>query len=388
MPVPQRPYEKTLEVLSDFYRRLSAEVIRFVSGLAVWDSLDDTRKERFAQALSNDLPGRAVTRYEELFRQLALDCPELAFWANAVDHQATRAQLGTVSTSLEGLQEVLGQIAQRRPADAWITGLARAHAAVLDRPILTARAALDGTSLPALGAAYVNPDFRVCDVGPPDPFATEGWWQERPVRTDLDAFLLGHLTSVHAVRAPLIVLGQPGSGKSVLTQVLAARLPPADFLAVRVALREAPAEADLQTQIEHTVRALTGESITWPELVHRARRALPVVMLDGFDELLQATGTSQTDYLLRVADFQEREASQGRPVAVLVTSRTAVADRARPAQSMIAVRLEPFNDRQVAQWLDVWNATNAAGFAGRGFAPSPPRPYLLTASWHPSLCCC
>ncbi|AZQ40005.1 hypothetical protein EJ357_46920 [Streptomyces cyaneochromogenes] len=372
MPVPQRPYEKTLEALSEFYRRLSGEVTRFVSGLALWDSLDDTRKERFAHTLSNDLPRAAVNRYEELFGQLALDCPEVAFWANFVDHQATRAQLETVSASLEGLQVALGQIAQRRPADAWITGLARAHAAVLDRPILTSRDALDGTSLPTLGAAYVNPDFRVCEVGPSDPFATESWWQELPVRGDLDAFLLGHLTSLQAVRAPLIVLGQPGSGKSVLTQVLAARLPPADFLVVRVALREAAADADLQTQIEQAVRSSTGESVHWPELVHRGRHALAVIMLDGFDELLQATGTSQTDYLLRVAAFQAREAGQGRPVAVLVTSRTAVADRARPAPGMIALRLEPFNDRQVTQWLEVWNTTNTAGFAARGLQPLAP----------------
>lgn len=369
MPVPQRPYEVTLQALSEFYQRLSGEVTRFVSGLVVWDSLDDTRRERFAQTLSNDLPGRAVTRYEELFRQLALDCPEVAFWANLVDHRATRAHLRTVSAGLEGLQEVLAQIAQRRPADAWITALARAHAAVLDRPILTSRDALDGVSLPVLGTAYVNPDFRVCDVGPSDPFATESWWQEQPVRADLEALLLGHLTSLQAVRAPLIVLGQPGSGKSVLTQVLAARLPPADFLVVRVILREAAADADLQTQIEQAVRASTGELVNWPELVHRAKGAMPVVMLDGFDELLQATGTSQTDYLLRVAEFQAREAGQGRPVAVLVTSRTAVADRARPARGMIAVRLEPFNDSQVAQWLQVWNATNAAGFAARGLHP-------------------
>ncbi|MEU5324460.1 hypothetical protein AB0G67_48295 [Streptomyces sp. NPDC021056] len=369
MPVPQRPYETTLEALSEFYRRLSGEVTRFVSGLAVWDGLDDTRKERFAQTLSNDLPGKAVDRYEELFMQLALECPEVAFWANLVDHQATRAQLGTVRASLEGLQEILAPIAQRRPADAWVTGLARAHAAVLNRPILTSRDALDGTILPLLGAAYLNPDFRVCDVGPSDPFATESWWQERPVRADLDAFLLGHLTSVQAVRVPLLVLGQPGSGKSVLTQVLAARLPPADFLVVRVVLREAIADADLQTQIEQAVRYSTGESVDWPELVHRGQCALPVIMLDGFDELLQATGTSQTDYLLRVAEFQTREASQGRPVAVLVTSRTAVADRARPVEGMIALRLEPFNDRQVAQWLEVWNTTNAAGFAARGLQP-------------------
>ncbi|MFI6494499.1 NACHT domain-containing protein [Streptomyces sp. NPDC050564] len=368
-PVPQRPYEATLEALADFYRRLSGEVTRFVSGLALWDRLDDTRRDHFSRTLTDELPERAVARYENLFRQLALDCPELAFWANLVDHQATRAQLRTLSAGLEGVGEALSQIVSGRSADAWITGLSRAHAAVLNRPILTSRDVLDGTSLPALGVAYVNPDYRVSEVGPSEQFATEDWWAERSVRGDLERFLVGHLTSPQAVRAPLIVLGQPGSGKSVLTQVLAARLPPADFLVVRVVLREAAADADLQTQIEHAVRAATGESVNWPELVHRGQGALPVVMLDGFDELLQATGTSQTDYLLRVADFQAREADQGRPVAVLVTSRTAVVDRARPAEGMIAVRLEPFNDSQVAQWLDVWNRTNADGFALREVRP-------------------
>ncbi|MFD9464233.1 hypothetical protein [Streptomyces sp. NPDC060027] len=63
--------------------------------------------------------------------RLALDCPEVAFWVNLVDHQATRARPGTVSASLEGLRELLAPIAERRPADAWIIALARAHATVL-----------------------------------------------------------------------------------------------------------------------------------------------------------------------------------------------------------------------------------------------------------------
>ncbi|GGS00190.1 hypothetical protein GCM10010252_43610 [Streptomyces aureoverticillatus] len=372
MPAPHRPYEATLDALRDFYRRLSVEVARFVRGMSVWDRLDDTRKSRFERTLSGEVPGRAVTRYEELFRQLALDCPEVAFWAGLMDHRATRAQLRTLTVGLEELGRVLAELAAHRPSDQWGAGLARAHAAALNRPILTSRDVLDGLSLPALGAAYVNPDFRVAEVGPADRFAEDSWWGERPVRTDLDHFLLGHLTSPRAVRAPLVVLGQPGSGKSVFTQVLAARLPAADFLAVRVELRDAAADADLQTQIEQAVRSATGESVTWPDLVRRAGGALPVVLLDGFDELLQATGVSQSDYLMKVADFQSREESQGRPVVVLVTSRTAVADRARPAEGMLALRLEPFSDGQVGRWLEVWNRTNADGFSARGLLPLAP----------------
>ena len=108
--------------------------------------------------------------------------------------------------------------------------------------------------------------------------------------------------------------------------MLAARLPAADFLVVRVPLREVPIELDLQDQIEHAVRRETGERITWPDLTRAAGGALPLVLLDGFDELLQVTGVSQSDYLLKIAEFQEREAVLDRPVAIVVTSRSAVAN--------------------------------------------------------------
>ena len=94
----------------------------------------------------------------------------------------------------------------------------------------------------------------------------------------------------------------------MLTQMLAARLPADKFLVVRVVLREVTADADLQTQIEDAIRLATGESLTWPDLARSAGGALPVVLLDGFDELLQATGVSQTDYLRKAAEFQTREA--------------------------------------------------------------------------------
>src|SRR5208282_4290108 len=144
--------------------------------------------------------------------------------------------------------------------------------------VLAAGDVPQGLQLPRLGDAYVNPDFRVASAGPTEQFAEESWWEEQPVRDDLEGFLFGYLTAPQAVRAPLLVLGQPGSGKSVLTQMLAARLPPAEFLVVRVVLREVAADADLQAQIEHAVRFATGEAVTWPDLARSAGDSLPVVL--------------------------------------------------------------------------------------------------------------
>jgi hypothetical protein len=367
VPAPQRPYEDTVAALGDFYRRLSEAVLGFLTGLAGWDRLDETRRDRFAAAVTGAVPGRAVARYEEAFRRLALDCPEVAFWANLVDHQATRQRLDRLGTGLAEVERVLAElVAERRPDDRRLA-LAQVYRAALDRPVLDSGDVPAEVRIPPLGDAYVDPDFRVVEIGPSDRPAEESWWDGHPVRSDLTGFLLGHLTAPAATAAPLLVLGQPGSGKSVLTKVLAARLPAADFLVVRVPLRDAPADADVQTQVEYGVRAACGETLSWPELARTAAGALPVVLLDGFHELLQATGITQSDYLQNVAAFQQREADRGRPVAVLVTTRTAVADRARPVPILVALRLEPFSPGQVERWLEVWNAHNARP----GFRPLP-----------------
>ncbi|WP_190113284.1 NACHT domain-containing protein [Streptomyces cinnamoneus] len=369
MPAPHLPYEQALDELRTWCEQLSGRLLFFVRGLAVWDGLDDTGREATRQALGDDLCARAVDRYEELFARLAVDVPEFAFWSSQVEHQGTRAELRQALAGMESL--LAGLWPARRPTDL-AAALSAAYRAVLDRPVLADGEVPTAMRLPTLGEGYFDPDFTVRPVAGQDGPAREEWWAGAPVRRDLTEYLAGAFTSPGTTAAPLVVLGQPGAGKSVLTKVLAARLPAAGFLPVRVALREVPAEADIQDQIECAVRAATGEPVSWPDLVRSAGGAMPVVLLDGFDELLQATGVSQSDYLVKVARFQQREADQGRPVIALVTSRTAVADRARYPHGAVALRLEPFRSEQIDSWLDGWNRSNASYFAAQGLAPLPP----------------
>ncbi|SHN39174.1 NACHT domain-containing protein [Cryptosporangium aurantiacum] len=362
LPGPDQSYEATLEALRACYRSLSGAVAGFVRGLAIWDGLNDTEKAACTSELTDALPARALVRYEDRVRQLALDCPEVGLWLNLVDHQATRV---VVRQGFDRLEQTLLALATGRLPDERRDALTRAYRADLDRAIASTGDIPDGLRLPSLLAGYVTPRFRAVRAWRDGQIAQESWWDDVPVRNDFEDFLAGFLTTPAATEAPLLVLGQPGSGKSVLTRMLAGSLPAGEFLVVRVVLRDVPADADLQAQIEDAIRAATGEELPWPALARTADGALGVVILDGFDELLQATGVSQSDYLQRVAAFQQREADQGRPVAVLVTTRTAVADRARPVTGMVAVRLEPFGESQVARWLEIWNGHNALALADR-----------------------
>ncbi|MEU0571406.1 hypothetical protein ABZ297_39250 [Nonomuraea sp. NPDC005983] len=363
VPAPQLPREELLVSLSARYQGFSYHLETLVRGLSCWDEWDDRRRQQVRDTLHTVLPARACRRYEELFRQLVADFPEVACWSDLIEHQATRAEIR------RGMADLLAELGSgRRPSDR-LRALVLANQAALDRPIVSAADVPAGMTIPLLRDGYVTPSFRVLPGDRDRRPADERSWEVLPRRDDLTGFLSGHLTLPQAVDAPLLVLGQPGAGKSVLTRMLAARLPAGEFLPVRVELRGVPADSDVLAQIEHAIRDALDETMSWPDLVHAAGGALPVVMLDGFDELLQATGVSQVDYLERVAQFQRRQADRGRALAVIVTSRSAVADRARVPRESPVLRLEPFDEGQVRQWTATWNEGNRAYFAGRGLLP-------------------
>ena len=249
--------------------------------------------------------------------------------------------------------------------------LSLAYGSALTEPITPAGDMPVGLEIPKLGEGYVDHRIRVAEVTSSSEPSRESWWAEVSIADNAYNFLSTYVTLPATLTAPVILLGQPGSGKSVLTRILAARFSVAGFLAVRVELRQAPADADLQDQIEFAIHSATGESAQWPELVESGDRALPVVIFDGFDELLQATGDAHNDFLLHVQEFQEREARLGRPLAVIVTSRTAVADRARIPPGTTAIRLEPFDREQVIAWLKIWAETNRLSLDRRGMKPLP-----------------
>jgi hypothetical protein len=350
IPVPSadRGYDRLLDDLRHWFGVLAGRLADHVTGLAVWDQADDRARRAFERELHDRLPGRAVEHYEEAVRRLAVDLPEFAIWMHHLDLRAS-------ARGLESLEAALLRATSHRDPVRHRAALAAAYRADLDRPILGGDAG--DLVMPTLGVAYVDSRFRVQAAGPGARPAEDDWWDTEP-RDDLAGFLGTYLTTPQSAGAPMLLLGQPGAGKSSLTRILAARLPAADYLVVRVALREVRAEAEIQDQVEQALRGAIGETVAWADLARDAGAAMPVILLDGFDELLQATGIHQSDYLQRVTAFQQREAVLGRPVAVIVTSRVAVADRARLPAGSLAVRLEPFDEPQLRRWSATWNEVN------------------------------
>jgi len=343
------------------FQKMSLRINGYLQAHAVWDTLTETGQDRLVSLLKDRIPADSAVRYQENLRRLSADCPEFGVWVNLQTHAATREQLATGLASLETLLAPLVGESVGHQQEA----LSRRYEADLAKPIIDTSSPESHLVLPSLGEGYVDHSYRLAITMP----VTSQDWNEYAPRDDLPNALVTYLMSDAAPYTPLLILGQPGSGKSVLTRIVAARLPAERFLAIRVELRRVDAEGDLQDYIESAIREQTGERVQWIRFATANPELTPVVLLDGFDELLQATGVAQTDFLLRIEKFQERERDQGRSIAVIVTSRTAVADRATLPADVPIIRLEPFDGEQIATWIHIWNRTNGASLADRGLKP-------------------
>ncbi|MGZ3142689.1 NACHT domain-containing protein [Lentzea chajnantorensis] len=289
-----------------------------------------------------DLSTATVGNYRSYYLQLQTDVPEFAVWAGQIAHAATHTSL----SRLERLLKV-GPGAVGRPSTEMIAELNRAE---LGRPVLDTSTDYGfPLTMPTVDQIFVSPHY-----------VPRGAADEPPSR-DLEFMLARHFTTADATTRPLVVLGQPGAGKSLLSRVLAARLSGSGYTVVLVRLRDVRANAAIADQIDQSLRAATHRRVGWPTLTEDAADTIRVVILDGLDELLRASPTDRLDYLHQVAEFQRVEAVLGRPVAVVVTSRTVVADRVEIPEGSPVVTIADFTDAQVRVWLSRWNRVNAGG---------------------------
>jgi hypothetical protein len=399
IPIPsaQTPFEEARKEVQAFYQDLAARLSSFVSGLSIHDEFNESQRRQSRDLIKDFLPKVAARRYVDSYIRLAVDCPEFFFWANLQDHSATRQALTNfrgenrknltelfvlaedTKIGLMGLRRALQRMEDHSHTFPYPEQISQSYQAIMDRPMvdISDEEAVRSITIPTFRASYINPHFRWSTIqGSVDNAATESWWEHRPIEEDLERFIASYITSVTATDSPLIVLGQPGAGKSVLMKVLAAHLRGPSFLPILVELRRVSANAPLLDQIEEAVRGVLKKRLDWADFVRSAPSALPVVLLDGLDELLQSTGLSRSDYLSQVRLFQRDEEEAGRRVAMLVSSRTVVADQVTIPIGSTVVRLEAFDQPQTKHWLTVWNSINKVYFERNSLQPLQPEVVL------------
>ncbi|WP_440901297.1 NACHT N-terminal helical domain 7-containing protein, partial [Actinosynnema sp.] len=308
-PSPSRGFQENLEHLARWVDTRAEETGHFFNGLVGGESTVRVFDEEFRELV--------LDRYQSHYLALAATAPEFVFWAVLGEHAATRvrierlnsefrAVLDTHGRALAQAHSLLGLLSNRAAAvDKHREGLRKANAGVVAKPIVpsdTERYETDVT-FPTIERAFVTPHYRMVAYDKSGRPADDHWWEKQPLARNLELMLAAHFTSADATTLPMLLLGPPGAGKSMLTKVLAARLPAEEYTVVRVPLRSVQAGVSVSQQIQQALDITSNERLRWQDLSDRADTVL-VVLLDGLDELLQAADFDRSGYLRDVVEFQ------------------------------------------------------------------------------------
>lgn len=340
-------FDETVPQVKAWAAQVARHMQRFLLGLSLSSSV----------RLNTDLVARATeANYRSNYLRMLATVPEFALWADMIEHAATRSALARLERLL-----LLGP--QREVRDLCHL-IGEANRAELSRPVIDVD--VDGYGMgsrfPLVDEVFQSPRYRLCSAKRDSAPASETWWEKNvPIRGDLETVLARHFSSPESTRTPMLLLGHPGAGKSLLMKVLAARLPTSSYTVVRVPLRRVDANTTVGEQIRQALDSATGQRVSWPELSEQSADTMRVILLDGLDELLQATMQDRHGYIHEIAEFQRVEGVMNRPVAVVVTSRTLLAEKVALVEGMPLLKLEDFDEDQIRNWIYVWNQTNGDG---------------------------
>ena len=322
---PELGFEENLERnLKPYYQRLGRRCLDFFTGLEAWSRLEPVP----SAALLDAIVERAASLYRSRLLELSTSAP-FSLWVTLNEFSGTRelirAQADVQAAALGDLRTMLAMVMPGRPAprNSYREKLALAAREVLDEPLLRSRT--QSVASPPVRDGFVEPSFHYAVADDQSRPSDEDWWSRQPEHSSLVEYLASYLASPEGARRPLLLLGHPGAGKSLLTEVLAAQLPEDAFAVVRVPLRSVNPDDDLTLQINKELqRTLQRPNADLEELRQECgacefcddasvcpHRCHLVVLLDGFDELVQATGVTQSAYLSKVEDFQKRAQNPG-----------------------------------------------------------------------------
>lgn len=387
-PHPTETLSEQCQRQRKLWKHMSQGFFEFVQKLAFWENADEKRQAALLGGLEK-LEDKAAKCFEAQYFELARKFEDFAVWANLQAHKDTKALIEDLSTYVK-LHAKLSATSEKN-IDIGFAHLRKAvlsipetirteqateiaesfnnhYQARINDPIIEEKEIEDEDvprlSFPKICNAFIPQAFRVLrKAGKSRRLEDEATWNSLPRRGDLGAFLLSYLSSPYSTDTPLLILGHPGSGKSLLTTMLSAQLMSAQFTAIRVPLREVNADADIPTQIEEYVKHISGVSFdSWIKLRTLFKNCPPIVILDGYDELLQASGQVFASYIMEAQRFQQHQTEQGWPVRIIITSRVTLIDKATVPVGSTIIRLLEFDEYQRERWSSIWNECNAAYF--------------------------
>ena len=383
-------FSEIKEYLTEIYKRICNNLIKMIREASIFDEekkKDNQEFEKLKETLEK-LPQKAIEVYEAQYIHLADQFNDFALFAQlqnfegihyAIEKNKTALKLvidttKRIDVGFSNLSNIINSIATNYNAiqvQDIVDDLRKKYIALIQEPIIDDKEIKSDTEVmslkfPKIVDAFIPQSYKCLSYQRKDiKLEDVSVWNQIPVQHDLDKFFIRYLYSPDSIDYPMVILGQPGSGKSLLTKVLSAQLMSKSYTVIRIPLREVNAEDGIDVLVEDQIKKITNRSLSqgYGGFASQFKEKPLIIILDGYDELLQAKGDVFSGYLEKVRTFQQDQKAMERSVRIIITSRITLIDKARIPINSTILRLLEFNSHQRQKWIDIWNSINADYFA-------------------------
>lgn len=348
-----------------FYELLNKQFLAFYEKLSFFEQLSETNREAFMTVIRN-LPQAAFDNYKKQYYELKTVSHDFEIWAVTKEHDDLREQIdiGFKKTN-EKYKEILDYIETKNNTGAdTLNKFKNIYDAYINKPLIETdeigAGNIDGVVFPAKKDIFIPQSFKALRVMDKNlVLESRKTWGSETERDDVGVFIAETLRHSETGKYPLLILGVPGAGKTLLSHMLAAQILSHEYYVVIIKLREVNADDSIIGQIENQINGQLGTGCRWNDFSGRNISKPLLLIFDGFDELLQATGRTYADYIKKIHEFQETqyEASNIK-VKCIITSRVTLIDKAVIPLGTTVIRLSDFNDKRIDEWIKVWNHAN------------------------------
>ena len=381
--------------LNELYKQVSENLIKMIRDASIFDEERDNQEFEKLKETFGRLPQKAIAAYEAQYIHLADKFNDFALFAQlqnfnginqAIEKNKDALELVISTTKkidvgLNNLRNIVNSIATNYntiQAQDIVDDLAKKYNALIQEPIIDDKEIKADTEMlslkfPKIVDAFIPQSYKCLAYQGKDINLEDGsTWEKIPIQNDLDKFFVKYLYSPDSIDYPLVILGQPGSGKSLLTKVLSAQLMSESYTVIRIPLREVNAEDGIDVLVEDQIKKMTNRSLStqgYGGFATQFKEKPLIIILDGYDELLQAKGDVFSGYLEKVRRFQQDQKEMERSVRIIITSRITLIDKARIPDHSTILRLMEFDSVQRQKWIEIWNGINANYFASKKINP-------------------
>lgn len=365
LPNPVETLEESVISLKKFYNILNEQLMNFYASLDFFDMMSESKKDRFVSII-RELPNRAVKNYEKQYYQLAITFNDFFVWTNIEEHKNIQKRL---DIGFEEISKCITEYCEKSAHSRAVNTLEnyrKKYSAYIETSVVDVSEmkedSADGIIFPSKREIFVPQSFKTLMYKKDMHLEDKAVWARIDDWENIGKFIGDVLRHSISGSLPLLIFGHPGAGKSLLCNMLAAQILCHEYHVIIVKMRDSNAEQTIMQQINEQIERDFSNGCLWSEIAESQLYKPLLIVFDGYDELLQASGKAYSDYLQRIVEFQENQKILGISVKCIVTSRVTLIDKAEIMKNTPVIMLSDFDKERVRQWSKVWNEKNREYF--------------------------